>query len=272
MKLTQNDRLEEWGLMAGDLLSEVGRLWWYALLIGIVATMPVFYVAKYLWTQAFMAAYHPPQVVYSEVVKQPLQIIDQKIFSLGQNAYSGYVRIKNINLEWGVPNQSYVAEFKTLGGTLINRIAGTTFILPASEKLIVFSRFTAQQKPDTITATLGETKFLRKPDISISTELERVSLKATSESTIVSAGIRNLSAFTINEISLPVVLYNSKNEIVGVNFYNVNKVLSGETRTFQYVWANPVAGARRVEIEPQINIFDRNVVSTDQGRSPFENQ
>ncbi len=272
MALSKNDRLEEWGLMAGDLIVETGKWWWYGLGIAIIATIPVYYAAKYSFTKAIMATYHPPQVIYTERVKQPLEVIDQKIFSLGQNAYSGYIRIKNVNLEWGVPSQAYVVEFKTLGGTLINRIAGTTFVLPASEKLVVFTRFTSPQKPDTITATLEATKFLRKPEININTELERVNLKTTADSTIVSAGIRNLSAFTINQINLPVALFNSKNEIVGVNFYSISKVLSGETRTFQYVWTSPVSSAARAEILPEINVFDRNILSTDQGISPFDQQ
>ncbi|OGE88033.1 MAG: hypothetical protein A3J07_01885 [Candidatus Doudnabacteria bacterium RIFCSPLOWO2_02_FULL_49_13] len=272
MALNKNERLQEWGLIAGDLLTETGRGWWYALIITIVAIIPMFYTAKFLLTRAIVSSYHPPQVIYTEAVTVPLSVMDQKIFSLGQNAYSGYIRIKNVNLEWGTPAQRYTVEFKTLGGTLINRIAGAVFILPASEKLVVFSRFTSQQKPETIQVTLEATEFLRKPALSLTVELERVSFKTGNDATLVSAGIRNLSAFTINQINLPVALYNAKNEVVGVNFTYLNQVRSGETRTFQYVWASPVTGAVRAEIVPEINIFDRNILSTDAGISPFDQQ
>src|SRR5207249_1356859 len=100
------------------------------------------------FVQLIAHSYQPPKIVYSEVAKEPLRILDSGIFSFPNNTYAGFVRIKNLNLEWGVPVQEYTANFKTYGGTILTTVNGSAFILPASEKLIVFSRFTSQTKPD----------------------------------------------------------------------------------------------------------------------------
>jgi hypothetical protein len=269
MDIEKNDRVQEWGLIAGDAFVTMSRWWWYGLTLGIVLAIPAYFLFKFLFIQVIVASHNPPEIIYTSVIKQPLEIIDQKVFSLGENSYSGYVKIRNINLEWGTPSQSYNAEFKTLGGTLVTRVNGSAYILPASEKLIVFSRFTAETQPEVLAVTLDETRFIHKPDLSLPVELERINLVNSNEGTTVSAGIRNLSPFTINQISLPVALYNAQNQVVGVSSTFISVVRSGETRTFQYTWPSTVSGAIRAEITPELNIFDRNIISTDEGVSPF---
>ncbi len=271
MALSDNDRLQEIFILVGDKLAPVNKKWWYALGLTLLLLAPFYYLVKDSALQVALSRYRAPQIIYSPAVKQPLQIIDKKIFTLLSNTYSGYIKIRNTELEWGVANQPYAAEFKTLGGTLITKVSGSTFVLPSSEKLIVFSRFTSQTKPDVIDVTLSDTHFIHKPDVPINFQLERVNLQNNSDGLIISAGVNNLMAFTVNQIDLPVAVYNNKNEIVAVNFTSINNVLSGETRVFQYSWPTSVAGAVRPEIIPEINIFDRNIFSTQPGISPFNN-
>ncbi len=270
MNFEENPRVQEWFLMVGDRATQVSRAWWYALGITIVALIPAYFLFKLAFIEIFTNAHRAPAIVYTEVAKQPLQVMEQKIFKLGPNSYSGYARIKNINLEWGVANQSFTAEFKTLGGTLVTKVTGNSFILPASEKLLVFARFTSDSEPQALQVSLGETKFIHKPDISVNYELERVSFTNPASGAVVSAGIKNQSAFKLNQINLPVVVYNNENSVVGVNSTYISEVASGETRTFQYTWPTSIAGAVRAEITPEINVFDRELFSTDPGISPFD--
>jgi len=258
--------------MIGDKLAPVNKKWWYALAIAVVALIPAYYLLKLIFVKATLATYHQPQIIYATPAKQALQILDKKIFSLGHNAYSGFMKIKNINLEWGVASQEYVAQFKTLGGTVLAKVNGISFILPSSEKLLVFSRFTSEQKPEVVEVILSDSHFIHKPEVSFNYELERVNVQNNADGLVVSAGIKNTTAFGIKQINLPMAVYNNKNEIVAVNFTYINDVGSGETRTFQYAWPVNVPGAVRAEISPEINIFDRNIFSTEAGVSPFQNQ
>ena len=115
-----NERLQEIFLFIGDKTTSVSKRWWYALLIALVLVIPFYFLIKFVFVKTLLRSYVAPQIIYSNIVHQPLQIIDKKIFELPGNSYSGYVKVKNIELEWGAPQQGYVAEFATLGGTVLN--------------------------------------------------------------------------------------------------------------------------------------------------------
>ena len=266
-----NDRLQEIFLVIGDKLAPVNKKWWYGFAIALLALIPFYYLAKFGFVQLAMRHYSGPQIIYSTAAKEPLQILEKKIFALSNNSYAGYVKIKNINLEWGVPDQAYAAEFKTLGGTVLATVSGSNFILPASEKLIVFSRFTSDKKPDELTVALADTHFVRKPDLEVNFELQRIGILNNPDGLVIIAGIKNLTAYTIKQIDLPVVVYNTKNEIIGVNSTSINNIQSFETRTFQYLWPIQIPSVTRAEINPEVNVFDRSIFMTDQGISPFAN-
>jgi hypothetical protein len=234
-----------------------------------VAAIPAYYLFKIGFVAIFMQSYDSPKIIYTDAVKEPLQVLDKKIFTLPNGTYSGYVKINNINLEWGVASQPYTAVFRTYGGTVLTKVTGSTFILPSKEKVIIFSRFSAAQNPDELIFTLGETHFTHKPEIDFNPDLERITLTHNPSTLTVYAGIKNNTAFTLKEIDLPVVVFNNRNEVVGVNFTFINDVLSGETRTFQYTWPLDLPDAQRAEINPEINIFDRNIFEVPSGSSSF---
>jgi hypothetical protein len=268
-----NERLQEFLLMIGDRASTVSKKWWYALAIAIVAVVPVYYAIKFSFIALLMHSYKQPRIIYSSPAKQPLTIPASGVLDLGDGYYSGYIKIRNIEHDWGVAKQEYTADFRTLGGTSLVKVAGSTFVLPSSEKLIVFSRFKASQKPDQIAVSLNHpSNFIRKPDVSFEFDLQRQSVQNTSTGLVVSAGIKNLTPFTIKQINLPVAVYDTKNQIVAVNYTYIDEVKSNETRTFQYSWSGQVAGAVRAEITPEINIFDQAIFETLGGVSPFQNQ
>ncbi len=272
MPLVENERVEEAFLIAGDKLSAVSRAWWIALAAAVILAIPAYFVVRSSLATVFLAGYDGPRVIYNAKAKEPLQILEKKIFSFPNNAYAGYIKIRNVNLEWGVSDQTYTAEFKTLGGTEVTKVAGSVFILPASEKLIVFTRFTADQAPQEMVVSLGESHFIHRPDISVDLETQRTNIKNNSDGLIVTSAVRNTSAFTVKRINLPVAIYDNKNQIIAVNYTYINDVISGETRSFQYSWPISIPGAVRAEINPEVNIFDPNVLTTQAGTSPFTDQ
>ncbi len=269
MAFEDNERLQEFVLVTGDKIAQVGKKWWLALFIVILGALPLYFFLKTTFIQIAVNSYSIPKIVHTSAEKQPLQILDKGIFNLGNNYYSAYVKIKNIEFDWGVAAQEYTAEFITLGGTSINKVNGSTFILPSREKLLVFSRFFSDKTPDHINFSLEKSNFIHKPQIDFNYELERRMVNNTPAGLVVSAGIKNLTPFTVRNVNLPVAVYNSQNEIVAVNFTTINDLLSGETRTFQYSWPLTVPSAVRAEIMPEVNVFDRNIFYVESGAPSF---
>jgi hypothetical protein len=269
MALEDNERLQELILVTEDKLSLVNKKWWYVLLAAVALAGPLYYGAKSGFIKLGLKNYETPQIIHTGAVKQPLTVTAKGIFDLGNNNYSAFVKIKNIEFDWGVAGQKYTAEFKTLGGTSVTKVDGVTFILPSREKLIVFSKFNSPQKPEQILFSLDETHFIHRPQIDFSYELERVNINNANTGMVVSAGIKNLTPFKIRQVNLPVAVYDAKNQIVAVNFHYINDLLSGETRTFQYSWPKSVPGAVRAEISPEVNIFDKDVFVIEGGGPSF---
>lgn len=265
-----NEQLQELSIIVQDHISRVGKYWWYALAASVVLCIPLFLVVKSLFVETLVRAHQFPAFIYQEETKIPLEVTDKKVFGLGSGSYAGYIKIKNsANLNWGVASLPYTAVFKTLGGTEITRVNGSTYVLPGSEKVIVFPRFSAQAEPAVLEVALGTANFVRKPDRpSPSLSLERVEMR-TQGSLVVTAAVTNNTPFTIKRIDLPVVIYDRNNNVLAVNYTNVNDVLYQETRTFQFTWPVAVPGATRVEILPQANIFDLNLYELPPGQSQF---
>lgn len=270
MALGDEDKFQEVVLLITDAVAGLNKKLLYILLGIVIAAVPLFFILRPIWFNLIFSGYIPPEIVYQLEVKQPLQVIDKKIFKLADNTYSGYVRVRNINLDWGVPVQPYLAEFKTFGGTLVTKVEASTFVPPAGDKVIVFSRFTADKQPDEINFLLAESKFNRKPiSPQVILNIQRSQFSSVGGELRLSSTVNNTTAFGVKKIGLPAVLYNNKNEVVGVNYTVVNDVRSGETRSFEYFWPTYFS-VIRVEILPEVDIFDRNLLITEEGKSIFD--
>lgn len=266
-----NQQLEEFFLIMYDRLSLVNKRWWYTLVLTVLLVLPIYLVLSQTFFIILFDNYKGPEIIYQPIKVEPLEIIEKKVFKLQSNSYSGFVRIKNLNLDRGVSEQAYTTEFKSIGGTVINKVSGKTFILPGSEKILVFNRFTTDNEPSELSFTLEKSHFIAKPSFPIiSLEVQRVEFKGKEGEFVVSALIRNSSAFTLKGVNLPVILYNNSNQVLGVNSTTVNDVKSLESRSFQYFWPNKILGVVRAEIVPEINIFEKGILISEPPKSPLD--
>lgn len=273
MDLQQNDRVDEWFLIVGDWFRETPKIWLYAAGAVVLFAIPIYMVVNLAFEQVLINSQTPLRVNYQEEPKLPLEIIERKIFPLESNTYSGYIRIKNPNSGWGVPGQSYNVEFKNSSGASVLATSGQAFILPASEKIIVFPRFKSDTVPIQLNFTLGETDFIRAPTLpTLNLVIQRRSLDLQVNQTMVNAVIANDTPFKISRVDLPVLLFDNNNQVIGVNYTNINDLSSAETRSFQYVWYNRINNVARIEIIPEINIFNRDIFLAAPNQNPFDDR
>jgi hypothetical protein len=54
-------------------------------------------------------------------------------------------------------------------------------------------------------------------------------------------------------------------QIVGVNHYIANNLMSGENRPVRLSWLTNLSAVNRVEIKPDLNILDENIYLKYQG-------
>jgi hypothetical protein len=273
MDLEQNERVEEWFLVVGDWVRDTPRAWFYAFAGILVAAIPLYMFMGLVFEGILISSIVPIRVNYQEVSKLPLEVIDKKIFPLENGTYSGYIRVKNPNSDWGVPVQAYRVDFKDASGTSVMGANGSTFVLPATEKNIVFPRFSSSAVPTQLDFSLGETLFIRPPNLpTLNIEIERRSLDSQVNQTKVNAVIVNRTPFKIARVDLPVLLFDSAGQVIGANYTNINDLTSAESRSFQYVWYNRINNVARVEIIPELNIYNRDIFVTGPGQNPFDDR
>jgi hypothetical protein len=271
MALDQNERVEEWFLIVGDWVRDTPKIWFYALIGILVVAIPLYMFVDLMFERILVNSIVPIRVNYQEVSKLPLEIIDRKIFALENGTYSGYIRVKNPNSDWGVPSQAYNVDFKNASGDSVMNTNGSTFILPASEKNIVFPRFSASSAPTRLDFTLSDTTYTRPPNLpTLSLEIQRRSFDSMVNQSTVNAVIVNRTPFKIARVDLPVLLFDAGGQVIGANYTNINDLASAESRSFQYVWYNRINNVARVEIIPELNIFNRDIFVTGPGQNPFD--
>lgn len=271
MSLFESERQEELFLLIGDHFRAMNRKLMTIFLVVLALAVPSYFIAKMIFAKTIASAYRPPVVLPLQAARTPVEVLEKKIVRINSNTYSGFVKLANANLNWGVPDQGYKVRVLSKAGTVLSEFSAKTYILPASQKVVALPRFSADMEPHELEFTLETSKFIGKRDLpEIKLEVQRTQLKVENGALIVSAVVINRSPFKVSKIDLPVILYDVKNGAVAANFTNVNEVLSGETRSFQYFWPNKIDGAVRAEIRPEVNYFLPNIIQTESGRSQFD--
>lgn len=259
----QDEKTQEWFLMLGDKFTNLNRRWIYALIICLVLAIPMFYLIRYGFFLNFNKDYVKPDLLNVTSGKESLEVIDKTIFELPQNNYYAVIKLRNTNIEWGIANQSFVVKFKDAQGSLAATYSGSTYILPSSTKTIVLPRFVSEKKPVEMDVQLAEEKFVRTQSPNVNIEISRKNIANLGDQMVVSASVRNLTPYTIKQIDLPASIFDAQNNLIAASTTNVNSVKSGETRSFQFVWTKEFRNAARVEINPEANLFDRALFTSE---------
>lgn len=156
----------------------------------------------------------------------------------------------------------------------IDIACGSSFILPNSEKYLVLTAQDIERPGSTLSFQADNIFWQRlnnreipdwghylaerinlqvtdivysKPDYNSRTPMHTVAFK-----------IRNNSAYHFAKLPLDIILSNGSS-ITGVNVYNLNNLLSSETRDLKISWPAGPERATKVEVIPDVNILDPNV-------------
>jgi hypothetical protein len=270
MPLFDEERRQEIFLMIGDSWQGNNKRWLYGFVGVLILALPLYFTVKTVAYNVIGAKYEPPQVI-GQVEQSPLEEMDKQIVRIQGNIYSAFVKLKNVNLDWGMANMIYRAEIKASDGTLITSITNETFVLPASEKLVILPRFTTDKTPSQIDFSILDSKFTLKQVLpAVNLDLQRTQISFLDNETIVSAVIKNNSPFFVTQVDLPVVLYNDRSQVVAVNYTNINDLKPSEIRSFQVSWPTRFGGTLISEVTPEINIFMKDIIKTQGSQSPFE--
>lgn len=214
--------------------------------------------------RAEIARLHLDLVNYE--VRQGVRSLEVRAVTLIPGAkYDAFAIIRN-------PNANWRAEFDyhfLISGEETRTLSG--FILPGEEKFIFDLGLAANGKPVRGEVAIRNVRWLRvrKEDVSNYDEFKKARLafevgKVQYTPNLQVAGrsvsraeftVTNNSAFSYFEVPLQVVLYRGS-VVAGINAATLTNFSSGETRSVDVTWFETISGITRVEVKPDLNIFN----------------
>ena len=226
-----------------------------AVILGIFSIYLIFYFIK--TTPEPLPAPEEPkiediQVLFIQALKTP-------------SGYDVVARIKNPNELWGVPELEYTLSLLDSKGKLIAKRKGTSFIGPQEEKYLI--ELMIQVQDNTLSAEVeinnkGWKKFegYKKPKISVVSKHYK-----PDKIDIVWGVIRNGSPYGFVRVGINVVVFDKKQNIIGVSHTFVGNILTRKERYFEVRLMRKISNISKIEVEPEVNAMESGNYMKDYG-------
>jgi len=257
------------------------------MVIGIIV---LFFVA--VGVAVYFVKYRPAPSCFDKIINQGeqdvdcggpcmscerLTIKDINVDSVGYlklNAgrYDLYAKITNPNPNFGLAVLNYTFLLKNSSGQVIKEQKGTSFILSHQGKYIIEAGVSLTQEVSAVNLEIEKTppenwsqlsSNLELPNIYVLNKVFQLADGQTGVSQI-SGNIKNDSAFDLDQIVVSIVLFDSNNQIIGVNKTEARTVLAGEERYFSAQWFSPLNknAISSIIVEAQTNLLsNENFIS-----------
>lgn len=255
-----------------ESIQSTSRQFFILLVLVIIFAIPLGYVLRFTF---FSLLYHPPNlVIYTRPDAQDIQVNEVKILISGPDTYYVYARVANPNANLALRKLDYT--FKLLGASdeTLGSAAGETYLLPGEDKYIISPSFHLAapavrsefviDNPEIKWSKVGELRDLQF-------DFENITWSKSSDRPFFTAAqLKNQNPYIISTLEVIVVLYDLKNQVIGVNTTILNLLQPDEKRFFRVVWPNGVpTGVARAEFKASVNQMQHGVLSTE--RASFDN-
>ncbi len=273
-EFTRQYKFQMWWIGHRERLKKVG----YGIFIAFDALLLIF--ALWAFIDGFLVSYDQEQAAVARLVlsgqedlrsysaataAMPLEIGTVTVLTLEGGRYDLASTVQNSNADW-YATFSYAFRF---GGEAV--ASGESFVLPGTEKPLVALAVASEVSLSGTELELGEVRW-RRVDRHQTGPYEswaqaRLNLEITDvqyatdvkldNQTIgrVTFTVKNKTAFSYYDPTFLILLKRGES-VVGVSATTLNALDSGETREVVVNWFGALPAASRVEVLPDINIFD----------------
>lgn len=179
--------------------------------------------------------------------------------------YDVYAIINNPNQNYGAKSFDYTFSLKDGSGKILSQKSGTSYILPGEEKYLVEADIVSTEEPIKVELEIKNYQWIQaeltqKPDFKIVYKEYKPMTSGTGFAQAVGI-LKNESPYDFNIITIRVVLLDSDNNVVGLNYTDIRTVKSGEEREFRALWPQKFPGADHfdhMDIRAEVNVQDPN--------------
>ncbi len=176
--------------------------------------------------------------------------------------YDLVAQIKNPNQNYGSNKIPYQFKVYDSSNNLITNYSDSTYILPNQTKYIIQTKIKISRFFDRIELSFGQAEWeklldYQAPQLAIQQKEYRL-LSAQETGFSQAKGVLvNRSSFDFEQVNIDVLLFDSFNQLVGLNVTEIRTLPSGQERDFFTTWFSQVKGeVALVEMEAETNVFD----------------
>ncbi|MEW6407974.1 MAG: hypothetical protein AB1465_04755 [Patescibacteria group bacterium] len=177
-----------------------------------------------------------------------------------ENVYDVIARIKNYDPDFGVSKLNYKFILKDFLGNVVGEQKGQSYILPQQSRYIIELGIATDRRAEVLEfeakpEEIQKFKEFENPQGQIKISGQNFSI--LDDKTKVWADVHNESIFGFGKTEIDFILYDNENNIIGVNYTNINDFAAGTKRYVSALWDYVIKDQiNRIELEANVNVYE----------------
>lgn len=272
--------IEEAELRAQKTLQGLPPLARWALIVGVIAILPAYFIAKSV-SQAYWQKKYSTSILQAHpsfTGTQDLKLNNIYLTSLGNNTYSALAVVENPNLDLAADNVKYAFNFYDANGKqlvpLSGDIGGSAYFLPGQKQYLAVPKFNLGSGQAIASVKLGlDTniswrKPYQLPSLQFPTNIPNFYQQYSPLSFVVEGNFQNNNAYLVKTVRLIFLAYDKNNVIVAISQRDEYDIQPFERRAYKQLWPNIYAqNVSRVSVIVTANTLNPNNLTIIQSGS-----
>lgn len=232
--------------------------------IGTEQYLSLRYAREALTAQAAFKAAQNPVIGKMTIIRNP------------NDTFSAAVLVTNPNLDLSATGISYTANFTNSNGQTAYTATGSLYLLPNEKKYVVFPKIEATTSSiSSGTLELKDINWQKKlniPEVTLRATEPLIYDEANPLNFIAEGSIINDSPYQIGAARIVFLLFDERNEIIGVSQRDEFRLVPFGRRAYKQIWPGLYRSqVRKVQVMPVTNTMDPANITTDAAPAPTNN-
>jgi len=192
-----------------------------------------------------------------------IQIFWVRALPLGNNSYDLAAFIQNINEVLSSKRLEYEFILSDRFGIILQK-TGRSFIFSQDRAFVIESNIKTDRVPAKVEFKIvnpnWEFKAIERPNIVIGRKDYKIEAIGEKKMSVVETNLINRTPFNLSETEVRVVVFDRKQNVLGVSKIILDNFRTGTERTVKSIWPHELKGEiGTIEVEPRANILDSSI-------------
>ena len=241
-----------------------GLLLWQRILliILIVLMIPGYFAVRYGLELVLVRQYARQALVAHSAFTDPNPLVVSRVNIIrnSNDTVSGYLTVRNPNLDLGLDNARYTINFLDSASQIVFTSTGSLYLLPDQQRWIVVPRVESTNQITSAEIKFGELNWQKRleiPQVELRMNEPFTYQQESPLATVTEGAVVNNSPYSLRQVSLVVVLYGANNQVLAVTSREEYSLQPFERRAYIIQWPNVNRSAiTRIGLEAYTNTLD----------------